>query len=62
MREPVLFNNEEDSTGKPFSQLSLTELAHVAAGDFHVLEPDDTDLDIDFAQRYAAILLKERGQ
>lgn len=61
MREPRLYDHD-GANGRPFSSLTRQELEIIIAG--HI-EPrpigDDADGDLDFAQRYAAILLKERS-
>lgn len=62
MKEPKLYPNDFSGDGVPFSSLGIAELRSIASGDFHV-DPsfEEGDCDCDFAMRYAALLLKERG-
>jgi hypothetical protein len=61
MREPRLYN-DEFMASSPFSSLSVPDLEMIAAGlVVPIATPDDPDSDLDFAKRYAAILLRERS-
>lgn len=60
MREPHL-NDCDGEDAKPFSQLTVSDLEEIVAGHIEpIATEDDPDSDMDFAKRYAAILLKER--
>ena len=62
MREPRLYSSDGSGPGVPFSQLPARDLRTIAAGLFEACPtPGDPDGDADFARRYAALLLKERG-
>jgi hypothetical protein len=62
MREPRL-HDHDGSNGRPFSALTADELKEIAARRIapHPT-PGDQDRDVDFAARYAVILLRERGR